>query len=52
MFKATELIEKIQNKTEFSLEIVGRANLNEWMGNVTPQIIIEDYNFRNTLLDF
>jgi single-stranded-DNA-specific exonuclease len=52
MFKANRLIEEVQGKTEFSLEIVGRANLNEWGGTVSPQIMIEDYNFRNTLLDF
>lgn len=52
MFKANKLIEEIQGKTEFTLEIVGRANLNEWAGTVSPQIMIEDYNFRNTLLDF
>jgi hypothetical protein len=52
MFKANELIEKVSGKQEFSLEIIGRANLNEWAGSITPQILIEDYNFRNTLLDF
>lgn len=52
MFKANRLIEEVQGKTEFTLEIVGRANLNEWAGTVTPQIMIEDYNFRNTLLEF
>jgi single-stranded-DNA-specific exonuclease len=52
MFKAARLIEEVQGKTEFSLEIVGRANLNEWAGTVSPQIMIEDYNFRNTLLEF
>lgn len=52
MFKASKLIEEVQGKTEFSLDIVGRANLNEWAGTVSPQIMIEDYNFRNTLLEF
>ena len=52
MFKANRLIEEVQGKTEFTLDIVGRANLNEWAGTVSPQIMIEDYNFRNTLLDF
>ena len=28
------------------LTLVGRANKNEWMGRVTPQIIIEDYELR------
>ena len=26
------------------MDIVGKCNKNEWMGNVTPQIFIEDYN--------
>lgn len=52
MFKASKLIEEIQGKTDFSLEVVGRANLNEWAGTVTPQIMIEDYNFKNCIFDF
>lgn len=26
------------------IDIVGRCNMNEWNGNITPQIMIEDYN--------
>ena len=26
-----------------SLNIVGKCNQNEWMGNISPQIFIEDY---------
>ena len=26
------------------IDIVGTCNLNEWLGNITPQIIVEDYN--------
>ena len=26
------------------INIVGTCNLNEWLGNINPQIIIEDYN--------
>lgn len=26
------------------MDIVGKCNKNEWMGNITPQIFIEDYN--------
>ena len=25
------------------VNVVGRCNQNEWMGNITPQIFIEDY---------
>jgi hypothetical protein len=28
------------------LTIVGTANLNEWMGNVTPQIHIKDIDIK------
>ena len=36
---------KLENFTEayLSLNIVGKCHKNEWMGNVTPQIFIEDY---------
>lgn len=46
-FKASEEeCELLQTKNEgyVELEIVGRASLNEWNGNITPQIIIENYN--------
>ena len=44
-FKAPdELCELLQNSNGYYiLDIVGRANKNEWMGHVTPQIFIEDY---------
>jgi len=35
------------------MEIVGKANLNEWMGTVTPQIFIENYEImEDKLIDF
>ena len=44
-FKATdEECYMLQNTNGYyELNIIGRANKNEWMGNVTPQIFIEDY---------
>ena len=42
-FKATdEECDKLQNQGfgYTQLNIIGRANKNEWMGNVTPQIFI------------
>ena len=42
-FFARSLIEKIsQYGDEMRITIVGTANINEWMGNVTPQIFIKD----------
>lgn len=46
IFRAKENdVEKLQtNNSGFvELNIVGKCNANEWMGNVTPQIFIEDY---------
>ena len=35
---------KLQNTPGYyEMNVVGRANKNEWMGNVTAQIFIEDY---------
>ena len=44
-FKATdEQCQKLQNiPGYYEMNIVGRANKNEWMGNVTAQLFIEDY---------
>lgn len=43
-FRATELIEKLQSAPgPVRIEMVCRANINEWMGRRTPQMFIEDY---------
>lgn len=54
MFRAKELINKINEfpVNEIALDIVGRANLNEWRGIYTPQIFIDDYNIYDDSLVF
>jgi single-stranded-DNA-specific exonuclease len=48
-FHAKEFIEELQQHSEpFEMEIVGKPNLNEWMGRVSPQVFIEDYEIKNT----
>lgn len=42
-FKDTTMIDKINKLDQIQITIIGRANLNEWCGEVTPQVIIEDY---------
>lgn len=41
-----ELCDKLttNNTGYIELDIVGKCNKNEWNGNITPQIFIEDYN--------
>lgn len=51
-FFAKELIDKISNMNEIEFKIVGKANVNEWCGNVTPQIMIEDYEVKDITFDF
>lgn len=53
-FFANDLIEKIEQWPESTLNIniVGKANLNSWMGQITPQIIIEDYEITKSKLAF
>jgi hypothetical protein len=46
-FNADEdLCEKLtsQNSGFVEMDIIGKCNQNEWNGNITPQIFIEDYN--------
>lgn len=46
-FKATDfLMEMNAQGGEFTMEIVGRCNLNEWGGRTTPQIFIDDYDIQ------
>lgn len=53
-FKAKDLIEKLSKMSnEIKIELVGKANLNEWCGRTTPQVLIEDIEFKNdSILDF
>ena len=49
-FKATdEECQKLQNTSGYyEMNIIGRANKNEWMGNITAQIFIEDYEITDS----
>lgn len=51
-FHAKQLIEDLKQYPDMQLEIVGRPNLNEWGGMVTPQIFIEAYEIRDGRLAF
>lgn len=47
-FRAGDLIEELQNNSDsIEMEVVGRANLNEWGGKYTPQLFIDDYDIKN-----
>lgn len=43
-FKSSqEEYESLLNEGYIQMNIVGKCNSNEWMGNITPQLLIEDY---------
>lgn len=51
-FHAKDFIKELSEFDDIKLEIVGRPNLNEWMGNYTPQIFIENYQIKDGALEF
>ena len=51
-FHATEMIEKLNKCNEIKINLVGRPNLNVWMGRTTPQLLIEDWEVIDNLLEF
>ena len=51
-FKAKDLIEELNKYNKIKMEIVGRANINEWGGRITPQIFIDDYEVTDDALGF
>ena len=51
-FHAKAFIEELSKYPEVKLEVVGRANLNEWMGHYTPQIFISNYQIEDNALGF
>ena len=51
-FHAKDFIDELAKYNFIKLEVVGRANLNTWMGTVTPQIFISDYQIEDGSLGF
>jgi single-stranded-DNA-specific exonuclease len=51
-FHANDLIDELRLYPEAEIEIIGKPNLNEWCGNITPQIMIEAYEIKDSLYSF
>lgn len=51
-FHAKDFIEELGKYDNIKLEIVGRANLNQWGGQSIPQIFISDYEISDGSLGF
>lgn len=51
-FRAKDLLKVIDGKDEITITVMGRASINRFMGKETPQLIISDYNIRDSIYDF
>lgn len=51
-FHAKDMLADLAKYDDIKLEVVGRANLNEWMGNYTPQLFITNYQVDDNKLGF
>lgn len=51
-FHAKQLIEDLSNLNDIKMEIVGKANINEWMGRITPQVFIEGHEVSDGTYSF
>lgn len=52
-FFAKDMIEELKGKNNIKMEIIGKANMNEWMGNRMPQIFIENCEIKeDKITDF
>ena len=49
-FFAKDMIEELNQYDKIKMEVVGKGNLNEWCGTVTPQIFIEQYQIKEDLV--
>lgn len=52
-FKAKDFIQELFSfNNEIKLNVIGRANVNQWGGNTTPQIFIDDYEISDGTYSF
>lgn len=51
-FHAKELIEELEQMDEIKINLIGKPNVNEWMGRQSPQIFIEAYELEDNKYGF
>lgn len=51
-FKCKDRLDDFKKFKEMKIDLVGRANMNEWMGNYTPQIFVSDFEVNDGSLGF
>lgn len=51
-FHAIDLIRQLEKCNQIKISVVGKPNINEWMGQKSAQLFIEDYEVVDDLLEF
>ena len=51
-FHAKDIIPLFQQYNEMKINLIGKTNINTWMGRETSQIFIEDLEVFDSALDF
>lgn len=51
-FFAKDMIEQLNQYNNIKIEVVGKANINEWGGRKTSQIMIENYEIKDNTFGF
>ena len=51
-FRALDMIDELNRYNQIKLNVVGKANLNNWGGQITPQLFIESYELVDSLFEF
>lgn len=51
-FHAKELIQSLQKYDKMNLTIIGRPNINDWLGHLTPQLLITDMEIEDARFSF
>ena len=51
-FKCTKRQEEFEQYNEMTISLVGKPNINNWMGNITPQIFVTDFEISDGSLGF
>mgnify|MGYP003443255602 FL=1 len=51
-FFAKDMIEELADLDDIKIEVIGKVNVNCWMGKTSPQILIESYEIRDGSLCF
>lgn len=51
-FFAKDLIAQLEQMDEIKINLIGKANMNEWMGNYSAQVFIEAYELEDNTFGF